>query len=497
MSGRSVLLTTDGTYPCYRGGVSVWCDQLIRQLPTTSFHLFAITHSPSAASVVQLPSNVVSQQFLPLWGTAEPGPAAGSLLSYLIRRLQTTPDKISGEFLPPFESLLNCIMADSSARRPEELAESFDALHRYFREYDYSRSISSPQAWNSFLRVCRDRPEAFTLEEATKCMRWLQRYLAVSAVTFPETDIVHASMAGLAGVPGVIQKLNRGTGFLLTEHGIYLRELYLSLGRMKESVNCRRFLFSWYEALVRMNYHYADSITSLCEFNRHWQIQMGGASNRIEIVPNGVDSKVFHSVDKPVPAPAPTVLTMARIYRLKGIDHLIRAIAIVAPQAPQVRWRVLGEVGDREYYHYCLKLAEELGIADKIEWGQTTDPASAYQAADVLCLPSISEAMPYSILEAMFSGCPVVATDVGGVAEMLGNTGLVVPPRNPSQMAKALLSLLAGDGADGYRRELSSRALERARSRYELTKCSERFQLIYDRTSRSVAPADLLAAGPG
>ena len=193
----------------------------------------------------------------------------------------------------------------------------------------------------------------------------------------------------------------------------------------------------------------------------------------------------------------PASSVVARMTLAPHSGQPLPSSAFSKPQAPQVRWRVLGEVGDREYYHYCLKLAEELGIADKIEWGQTTDPASAYQAADVLCLPSISEAMPYSILEAMFSGCPVVATDVGGVAEMLGNTGLVVPPRNPSQMAKALLSLLAGDGADGYRRELSSRALERARSRYELTKCSERFQLIYDRTSRSVAPADLLAAGPG
>jgi glycosyltransferase involved in cell wall biosynthesis len=95
----------------------------------------------------------------------------------------------------------------------------------------------------------------------------------------------------------------------------------------------------------------------------------------------------------------------------------------------------------------------------------------------------------------MFSGCPVVATDVGGVAEMLGNTGLVVPPRNPEQMAAALLSLLAGQGAAAYRRELADRALERARSRYEITECSQRFQLIYDRVFKSAVSAQLLAAG--
>jgi glycosyltransferase involved in cell wall biosynthesis len=174
---------------------------------------------------------------------------------------------------------------------------------------------------------------------------------------------------------------------------------------------------------------------------------------------------------------------------------LIRAIGIVAKQAPEVRFRILGEVGDRQYSNDCRELADKLGVAGCIEWSQTSDPASAYQAADVLCLPSISEAMPYSVLEAMFSGCPVVATDVGGVAEMLGSTGLVVPPRNPEQMAAALLSLLAGQGAAAYRRELADRALERARSRYEITECSQRFQLIYDRVFKSAVSAQLLAAG--
>jgi glycosyltransferase involved in cell wall biosynthesis len=324
-------------------------------------------------------------------------------------------------------------------------------------------------------------------------MRWLQRYLAVSAVSFPNIDVVHASMAGLAGVPGVIQKLKNGTGYVLTEHGIYLRELYLSIGRMKESVNCRRFLFRWYEAVVQMNYHYADAVTSLCEFNRRWQVQMGAAPERIEIVPNGVDSEVFYAVERPADR-VPTVLTMARIYRLKGIDHLIRAIGIVAERAPEVRFRILGEVGDREYANDCRELAEKLGVANRIEWSQTSDPASAYRAADVLCLPSISEAMPYSVLEAMFSGCPVVATDVGGVAEMLANTGLVVPPRNHEQMATALLSLLEGEGAANYRRELATRALERPRSCYEVTKCPRRFQHIYDRVSKSAVSADVLAA---
>jgi glycosyltransferase involved in cell wall biosynthesis len=253
-------------------------------------------------------------------------------------------------------------------------------------------------------------------------------------------------------------------------------------------------LFRWFEAVVGMNYAYADKVTSLCEFNRNWQIRMGADPQRIEIVPNGVDPAVFFPPETPATRPAPTVLTMARIYRLKGIDHLLRAARIVLNQVPEVRWRILGEVGDHEYHQDCLRIATELGITDSLEWGQTSTPALAYRDADIFCLPSISEAMPYSVLEAMFSRCPVVATDVGGVAEMLGATGLVVPPRNPERMAEALLSLVSGHEPAAYRQELAGRALQRARSRYDIQECSRRFRTIYEPSTESIAPAGLLAA---
>src|SRR5262249_988077 len=147
-------------------------------------------------------------------------------------------------------------------------------------------------------------------------------------------------------IPGVLEKLTHGTRFVLTEHGIFLRELYLSLGRMKESRRCRQFLFGWFESVTRMNYHYADSISSLCEFNRKWQIRMGAAPERIQLIPNGIDSAKFYPpVSRRIGRP-PTVLTMARIYPLKGIEYLLQAIGLLRERLPKVRWRIFGEVGD-------------------------------------------------------------------------------------------------------------------------------------------------------
>src|SRR5690348_6029733 len=72
-----VLLTTDGTYPCYTGGVSVWCDQLVRHSPDVTFRIFALTYSPIERPVYAMPANVEAVQILPLWGVKEAGWAEG------------------------------------------------------------------------------------------------------------------------------------------------------------------------------------------------------------------------------------------------------------------------------------------------------------------------------------------------------------------------------------------------------------------------------------
>jgi glycosyltransferase involved in cell wall biosynthesis len=117
-----------------------------------------------------------------------------------------------------------------------------------------------------------------------------------------------------------------------------------------------------------------------------------------------------------------------------------------------------------------------------------------YRTADLFCLPSISEAMPYCILEAMFSHCPVVATDVGGVAEMLGGTGLVAPPKDPEALASAMLLLLSPGGSERGA-ALADRALDRARSLYSIEKCSDQFREIYGELSDASQIASLSAAG--
>src|SRR5262249_37552368 len=151
---------------------------------------------------------------------------------------------------------------------------------------------------------------------------------AVLAVRYPRVRIVHASMAGLAGIPGVLCKLDQGASYLLSEHGLHLREIYVTLSRSGYSANCPQFLARFLQALVNLSYHYADGITALGSFNRKWQIRLGADPAKIWLAPNGVDPALFHPRDGERRT-RPTVLAMARLFPLKGIEVLLQAAPMV------------------------------------------------------------------------------------------------------------------------------------------------------------------------
>jgi glycosyltransferase involved in cell wall biosynthesis len=481
----SVLLTTEGTYPCYSGGVSVWCDYLVRYLRNIDYHIFAITHAPSQQARFACPPNVTSCVLHPMWGTEEPGADEMNFSQIHERKIRTDRAVLLRRFLPHFKTALRHLF--SCDPDPELLAKGLFGLHQYFGEYDYANSMGSRAAWEAFLEAAAASVLSLNLEEATHCMRWLQRYLSLLAARFPKVDLVHSSMAGLAGIPGVLCKLARGSGYLLTEHGIHMRELYLHLSRNSYSSRCRQFLVMFHRAITRMNYRHADVVTCLGEFNRQWQLRFGADSARIYVVPNGVDPATFHPRPSP-PRSRPTVLTMARIFRLKGIDVLIRAAAEVRDRVPEVRFLVLGEIADQAYFRECLGLVEELHLQNHVSFGVTSDSANAYVEADIYCLPSRSEGLPYAVIEAMMCGCPVVAADVGNVADVLGGTGLTVTPNDSGEIAAALLQLLNAPGAEDLRRSLSRQALERARRHFTISQFTQRFEEIYDELA--LAPSD-------
>lgn len=150
----------------------------------------------------------------------------------------------------------------------------------------------------------------------------------------------------------------------------------------------------------------------------------------------------------------PMLGVLGQITPWKGQDDAIRILAAVREQVPDARLRIVGSVvftGDsvgfdnEAYERNLVALAEGLGIADAVELsGETDDLPSALAALDVLLVPSWAEPFGRVVVEGMAAGLPVVATGVGGPAELVtdGVTGFLAPPRQPARWADTVIRLL-------------------------------------------------------
>jgi glycosyltransferase involved in cell wall biosynthesis len=160
----------------------------------------------------------------------------------------------------------------------------------------------------------------------------------------------------------------------------------------------------------------------------------GVASPRLRTILNGIDLDRFGFIG---PGPAGPAVTVARLSPEKDVANLVRAAAM----APGLRIEVAGGGPCREELD---RLAVELGVADRITFlGELRDVPAVLRRASMFVLPSRSEGIPLTVLEAMACGLPVVATRVGGLPEVVddGVTGMLVPPADPAALAAAMRAI--------------------------------------------------------
>jgi len=137
----------------------------------------------------------------------------------------------------------------------------------------------------------------------------------------------------------------------------------------------------------------------------------------------------------------PLFATVAMLRPGKGLRYLVEAAALVRQQAPDAGFVVIGDGAQRPELE---NLAARLGVSDEVQFlGTRTDVPALLAAADVFVLPSLYEALPTSLLEAMATALPVVATRVGGVPEVVAHerTGLLVSPASAAELAAAMTRL--------------------------------------------------------
>jgi glycosyltransferase involved in cell wall biosynthesis len=472
-----IALVSEGTYPYAMGGVSIWCEQLIRGIPDYRWEVVALSVDGTEKPVFAPPENLDRVHSVPLWG-ARPGRLSAG-------------DRPGAAFTESYQVFLRALVTPLETTRSDQGAVSrsmFLLALRGLYEYaadggDLSAALVANEALGMMLDAWRElRVEqaapAPTVSDAIQAAWLIEHMLRPLSAPVVRADIVHSSMNGLSMLVGMAAKWRNGTPLVMSEHGIYLRERYISYLHDDASHAVRVLALSFFRSLAGAAYLITDVLAPHSAYNRRWQLHNGADPDRMWTMYNGVEPAEFPAATSE--PQVPTISFMGRIDPLKDLHTLIRAFAVVREQIPAARLRIFGGTPavNRIYQESCAQLIKDLGLdgAAVLE-GRIGNAVDAYHAGSIVALTSISEGFPYTVVEAMACGRPTVCTNVGGVAEAVGDTGIVVPPRDHAAVAEACIKLLKDND---LRFNLGYAARQRVLEHFTLSQSLQMYRNVYE-----------------
>ena len=299
-------------------------------------------------------------------------------------------------------------------------------------------------------------------------------------------DVVHTHMSKAALLGGIASKWAGVPVTINTAH---------NLGSLAMPSAIMRGMFRVYDTtLLRLT---TDAVITVSDRVRDGILSKRiVAAGKITAIHNGIDimrfdvdptlSRVirqeFARADSDV-----LVITVARLVWFKGLKTLIASAAEVLRTCPQARFVIVGDGPQREE---LTKQADDLGIGDRVHFaGERRDVPGLLAASDIFVLSSVSEGLPVSILEAMASAVPVVASNVGGIPELVddGRTGIIVPAQDVKALAAAVGRLVS---KPEQRSAMGAAGRARAQKHFSTHQMVERTAALYERLMHARHPAE-------
>ena len=488
MPQTSVLLILEGTYPFNGGGVSTWAHTLCNQISNADFKLYSINASFEQKPKYELSKNISEVIQVPLWTPDEPYDYISYGEEYyktVAKKEWTTSKVVEQKFVPLFTRLLKFIYSED--QETSELDDIFYKLWLYFDDYDYKETIRNEQVWNAYRDtvskyIVGERNPDASLIDLTTGLRWIYRFLIpLAIVDLPKVDVAHLTLSGFPLIPALIANYKYGAKIILTEHGVFIRERLLAINSSEYPFFLKQLLIRFSEAIARLVYHKAEMIISVNQFNQKWEKWYGADPAKFKIIYNGIDPEIF----KPGPKPdhlkgIPTVVAVARIFELKDVLTMIKSCAVVKRSIPEIRYIVYGDDNAvPEYTKSCLELIEELDLQENFKlMGNRSNPEELFLEGDISILTSISEGFPYTVIESMACGVPVVSTDVGGVKEALDDSsGFTCKPKDAEDIGSKVVKLLKDEN---LRKEMAVNARNRVLENFTLKKFIAEYETVYD-----------------
>lgn len=490
-----VLLLLEGTFPFVSGGVSSWVNQIIRGFPELRFGAVFLGSRPQDYGEMRyaLPDNLVHLETAYLYEDrsnppvvrTQANPEGMALMQDVHARFESnmrTPDCAS-----LFAGLMDEAGPDGNLSH-ESFLYSQESW-KYIKD-SYKRRSTDPSFVDYFWTIRTIHTPFWRLREV--------------ALRCPSARIYHAISTGYAGILGVLLKHRYKRPFMLSEHGIYVKERKIDLYQaqwLKDNRSVfekdpsrvsyfRQLWIRFFEHLGYVTYQAADDIIALYEANRQRQLQDGAPEERTTNIPNGIDVARFAPLRALRPEKIPQVLCLiGRVVPIKDIKTFIRAMRTVTNHLPDAEAWIAGPEDESPgYAQECRELAQQLGLSDKVKFLGFQKLTDLLSKVGVVVLSSISEALPLVILEGYAAGIPTLSTDVGSCRQLvyglpgedaaLGVSGRVVRIADPQSLAHAALELL-GD-ADAWH-QASAAAIKRVEKYYSQDIMFARYQALYEK----------------
>ncbi|MGW0822291.1 DUF3492 domain-containing protein [Streptomyces sp. NPDC002845] len=490
-------LLTEGGYPYVSGDARLWCDRLVRGLGQHEFDIYALSRSESQEDEgwIQLPPQVSRVRTAPLWMAVDDGvvhgrrarrrftEAYGELAAAVCAAGEPGRPGESGRPGEPrvpgasgsaSEAKASGSASEGPAGGPDSVADRFGSALYGLAELARDEgglvgALRSETAVRMLERACRAPGALRAAREARvpdllAVAAHLERALRPLSLDWYEddglgsVDLCHAAAGGSAALPGLLARHFSGIPLLVTEYGVPLRAHYLGASG---DAPVRALLAAFHGRLAAEVYRQAACVTPGNTHARRWQERCGADRARIRTVYPGMEASRFAEVGESAECADPrTLVWIGRVEPTKDLISLLHAFAEIRKGEPKARLRIVGTASGAEgiaYLGHCRGLAAQLfpdeaeGVHEvgdnpvsfeEIGGPEVPDLAEAYASGAVVVLSSVVEGFPISLVEAMFCGRATVSTDVGAVVEVIGGTGLVVPPRNPRALAEACVSLL-------------------------------------------------------
>ncbi len=274
------------------------------------------------------------------------------------------------------------------------------------------------------------------------------------------------------------------TGFLKSRKEFPL--VITSHGKLKFGVSYKDFLVKIYRKTIsKLLFDNCDKIIVLSKSQEDYISSFNpNAFDKIEIIPNAIDTNLFKEIDKLTPVNKTenlNLLYVGQLVKRKGLKWLIESISILkGKKIDNIKLILVGSGPDEAYFK---KLVKDLKLNDLIEFkGQINDKkevVSLYKNSDIFLLPSLSEGLPTVILEALFFGLPVIATDIPGIRDHFENYISLVPTKDNNKLAETIINLSQKDNLE-QARKISKEFRNLIESKYSWSAVAEKYEIIYE-----------------